>query len=114
MKHTLSLFSVTRVMVSAVLVLLAGGTGQVLAADFYMGGDGASDRKPLYTPLFLRSLDQGHSWDLLGEIPYGGDPEADPSAGRRDGFTEPDCDFRADGSVIRLMRTSDGYGHGPL
>jgi hypothetical protein len=32
------------VLVSAVLALLAGGTGQVLAADFYVGGDGASDR----------------------------------------------------------------------
>ena len=70
--------------------------------------------KPLYTPLFLRSLDQGHSWDLLGEIPYAGDPEADPSAARRDGFTEPEYNFRPDGSVICLMRTSDGYGHGPL
>ena len=31
---------------SAVLALLAGGTGQVLAANFYVGGDGASDRNP--------------------------------------------------------------------
>ena len=33
-------------MVSTVLALLAGGTGQMLAADFYVGGDGASDRNP--------------------------------------------------------------------
>ena len=37
---------VAGVMVSTVLALLAGGTGQVLAADFYVGGDGASDRNP--------------------------------------------------------------------
>ena len=70
--------------------------------------------KPLYTPLFLRSLDQGHTWDLLGEIPYAGDCAVDPLADKREGFTEPDYDFRPDGSVICLMRTSDGNGHGPL
>ena len=43
MKHPSNLLSV---MVSAVLALLAGGTGQVLAANFYVGGDGASDRNP--------------------------------------------------------------------
>jgi len=46
MKHTSSFLSVAVVMVSAVLALLAGGTGQVLAANFYVGGDGASDRNP--------------------------------------------------------------------
>ncbi len=70
--------------------------------------------KPLYTPLFLRSLDHGHTWDCLGQIRYAGDPEADPQADKRDGFTEPDYNFRPDGSVICLMRTSDGHGHGPL
>jgi hypothetical protein len=35
---------VAGVMVSAVLALLTIGIGQVLAADFYVGGDGASDR----------------------------------------------------------------------
>jgi len=72
------------------------------------------DGKPLCAPLFLRSIDQGRSWDLLGEIRYAGDPEADPMADKREGFTEPDYSFRPDGSVICLMRTSDGNGHGPL
>jgi hypothetical protein len=70
--------------------------------------------RPQYAPLFLRSLDQGHTWDLLGEIPYTGDPDADPLADKREGFWEPDYDFRPDGSVICLMRTSDGNGHAPL
>ncbi len=69
---------------------------------------------PRYAPLFLRSIDQGHTWDLLGEVPYAGDPDVDPLADTRDGFTEPDYSFRPDGSVICLMRTSDGKGHGPL
>ena len=34
------------VLVSTLLALLAGGTGQVLSTDFYVGGDGASDRNP--------------------------------------------------------------------
>lgn len=70
--------------------------------------------KPLSTPLFIRSVDQGHTWDYLGEVSYAGDPDADPQADKREGFTEPDYNFRPDGSVICLMRTSDGYGHGPL
>ena len=37
---------VAGVMVLAMLALLAVGTGQMLAADFYVGGDGASDRNP--------------------------------------------------------------------
>ncbi len=69
---------------------------------------------PRYAPLFLCSLDQGHTWDTLGEILYAGDPDADPFAEKREGFTEPDYNFRPDGSVICLMRTSDGNGHGPL
>lgn len=69
---------------------------------------------PLNDPLFLRSLDCGHTWNLLSEIPYAGDPDADPLANKRYGFIEPDYNFRPDGSVICLMRTSDGNGHGPL
>ncbi len=37
---------VAGVMVSAVLALMAGGTGQVLATTFYVGGFGASNRNP--------------------------------------------------------------------
>ena len=70
--------------------------------------------RPVHAPLFLRSLDQGHTWGYLGEVHYRGDPLADPMADKRDGFTEPDYSFRPDGSVICLMRTSDGNGHGPL
>jgi hypothetical protein len=62
----------------------------------------------------VQSLDYGYTWNFLGEIHYEGDPHADPMADKRDGFTEPDYNFRPEGSVICLMRTSDGNGHGPL
>ena len=71
-------------------------------------------KTPLYAPMFLRSLDHGHTWELRGEIRYVGDEQADPHAAKRDGFTEPDFCFMPDGSVICLMRTMDGNGHGPL
>jgi hypothetical protein len=70
--------------------------------------------RPRYAPVFVQSLDYGHTWSFLGEIHYEGDPDADPLADKREGFTEPDYNFRPDGSAICLMRTSDGNGHGPL
>ena len=64
--------------------------------------------------LFLRSSDQGHTWDLLSEILYQPDKEADPHADRRDGFTEPEFNFMPDDTVLCLMRTHDGLGVGPM
>ncbi|MCF7853329.1 MAG: glycoside hydrolase [Candidatus Pacebacteria bacterium] len=73
-----------------------------------------SGKRPQSRPLFLQSVDWGHTWTCLGDVPYEGDVNVDPLADKRDGFTEPDYNFRPDGSVICLMRTSDGNGHGPL
>jgi len=71
--------------------------------------------KILWAPIFLRSIDYGHTWYMFGEIQYkGGDGNHDPHASEREGFTETDYNFRPDGSVICLMRTSDGNGVGPL
>ena len=69
---------------------------------------------PHYGPVFLRSTDHGHAWRMAGEIRYRADIGKDPHAERRDGLTEPDYSFRPDGSLICLMRTMDGNGHGPL
>lgn len=63
--------------------------------------------------VFLRSVDHGYGWDLLGEIPYRPDREADPNADRRNGFTEPEFNFMPDGSVLCLLRTHDILGVGP-
>lgn len=69
---------------------------------------------PKYLPMFFRSTDAGRSWNMISQIPYQGDPQADPHASKRDGFTEPDYSFRPDGSILAVMRTMDGNGHGPL
>ncbi len=69
---------------------------------------------PRCAPIFLRSTDAGRNWDMVSDIAYQGDEQADPHAKVRDGFTEPDYNFRPDGSIICLMRTMDGHGHGPL
>lgn len=63
---------------------------------------------------FLRSTDKGRSFDFWSEIPYTPDPAADPKAEDRDGFSEPCVNFMADGSIICLLRTTDGNGPGPL
>ncbi len=77
--------------------------------EWRMQGDRAR-----YVPVFLRSTDGGHAWRMQGEIRYQPDIQADPPAEKRDGFTEPDYEFMPDGSLICLMRTSDGCGLGPL
>lgn len=64
--------------------------------------------------IILRSTDNGHSFDLWGEIPYAPDPAADPKAAARDGFTEPCVNFMPDGSILCLLRTTDGIGVGPM
>jgi hypothetical protein len=53
---------VAGVLVSAVLALLAGGTGQVLAADFYVGGDGASDRNPGTASQPFATIQKAAAW----------------------------------------------------
>jgi len=63
---------------------------------------------------FLTSSDRGHSWAQVSEIPYLPDRAADPIADRRDGFTEPGCAFLPDGTVLCLIRTTDGLGVGPM
>ncbi len=63
---------------------------------------------------FLRSMDSGHTWNLLSEISYQPDKKADKFWNERDGFTEPNITFLPDGSIFCLIRTTDGKGVGPL
>ena len=70
--------------------------------------------RPRYAPVFLRSTDHGRTWAMVGEIGYTSNRGNDRHADARDGFTEPDYNFRRDGSLICVMRTMDGNGHGPL
>jgi hypothetical protein len=62
-----------------------------------------------------RSTDHGRTWHLQGRIPYAPDPRADPqAAARTQGFTEPGTVLLADGSLLVMLRTTDGLGVGPL
>lgn len=62
-----------------------------------------------------RSTDHGRSWRLQGRIAYEPDAGADPQArGRTQGFTEPGSVLLADGSLLVMLRTTDGLGVGPL
>jgi hypothetical protein len=72
------------------------------------------DDRPRYAPIFLRSVDHGRTWKSVSEIHYQPNAREDSLAAVRDGFTEPDYNFRPDGSLLCLMRTMDGNGPGPL
>lgn len=62
-----------------------------------------------------RSTDFGRTWRLQGRIAYEPDTEADPQArARTQGFTEPASVFLADGTLLAMLRTTDGLGVGPL
>jgi hypothetical protein len=64
--------------------------------------------------LLLRSTDYGHTWVLQSDLPYEGDPGADPKSAVWDGWGEPNVAFLRDGSVLVFLRTTDGHGIGPL
>ena len=75
--------------------------GSILAVVYprSMNGDVASHR----------STDSGRSWHLQGHIPYAPDLHADPLARRRShGFTEPGSALLAAGSLLVMLRTTDG------
>ncbi|MBL8210596.1 MAG: tetratricopeptide repeat protein [Bryobacterales bacterium] len=61
-----------------------------------------------------RSADGGRTWRMLARIPYAPDEQADPKAAQRDGFTEPAFTRLRDGSLLAVLRTTDGNGVGPM
>ncbi len=89
--------------------------GSILAG-IYPGSclyeDGTMDpRKHIF---FYRSTDYGRSWKLQGRILYEPDLRADPKGDKRDGFGEPTFEVLADGSLLCVIRTTDGVGIGPM
>lgn len=64
--------------------------------------------------IFLRSTDQGKTWNFWSEIPYVPDLNKDLQGKKREGFTEPATGFMPDGPVLCLLRTTDSEGPGPL
>jgi hypothetical protein len=74
--------------------------------------DGSMD--PKGGAFFYRSTDDGHHWTARGRIPYQPDTTVDPMGADRAGFTEPATERLADGSLLCVMRTTDGLGVGPM
>jgi len=79
---------------------------------FLIGADGKAD--PFHHIFFYRSADNGHQWNIQGRILYTPDLSIDPQGNKRMGYTEPGYEVLPDGSMICVMRTTDGIGNGPL
>jgi hypothetical protein len=89
--------------------------GSILAGVYpcsMLREDGSVD--PKVHVFFYRSTDSGHSWKIQGRILYQPDLKADPVGEKRDGFGEPAFLVLADGSLLCVMRTTDGLGIGPM
>ena len=67
-----------------------------------------------HSPACYRSLDQGKSWRRRGRIRYLPDLAADPVGKQRGGFGEPALEVLRDGSLLSVLRTTDGHGLGPM
>lgn len=63
---------------------------------------------PFTSAASYRSRDEGHTWTKVGHILYN-EPDK-----RRDGFTEPALESLPDGSLLAVLRTTDGNGVGPM
>jgi len=61
-------------------------------------------------PLFGISEDNGHTFRYVGDIPYHPIPECDEACEERNGYSEPDMTWLPDGSLMTLLRTTDGAG----
>jgi len=84
-----------------------------LLAGVYPGYLEGQDRFPCNV-FFYRSQDFGRTWRVQGRILYQPDLEADPQGASRDGFTEPSFEILRDGSLLCVLRTTDGLGVGPM
>lgn len=62
----------------------------------------------------LESTDTGQTWRAVGRIPFRADAEADPFAANRRRLYEPEFAFTPDGTMMCLLRSTDGAGVGPL
>ncbi len=59
-----------------------------------------------YSSTFLfRSVDMGHTWNLVSYHLYDPDTSRDPDAYYREGYDENDIAFTPDGSIVQVVRT---------
>jgi hypothetical protein len=63
---------------------------------------------PYTSAASYRSADFGRTWQKIGHILY------DEPDRRRDGFTEPALELLPDGTLLAILRTTDGNGVGPM
>jgi hypothetical protein len=61
-----------------------------------------------YCPTFVKSTDNGHTWNFVSDLPYDPDKSGDPGWEGCLGFCEPDIAFAADGAMITLLRSGQG------
>ncbi len=88
------------------------GDGSLVAVTYpaYLDQDG----KVYCHSVCYRSTDSGKSWKFQGRIAYRPDAKADPHAAERGGFFEPALEVLRDGSLLSVLRTTDGHGVGPM
>ncbi len=75
---------------------------------YYIKDDGQVDKQ--MGVVFYRSINNGHSWNIQGRIPFTPDLSIDSMATDRIGFTEPAYEVMADGSLLCVIRSADGDG----
>jgi hypothetical protein len=79
---------------------------------FYVGTNGKAD--PFHHIFFYRSTDNGNNWNIQGRIFYKPNLTIDIKGEKRMGFTEPGYEVLPDGTMICVVRTTDGIGNGPM
>ncbi|MBF0233177.1 MAG: exo-alpha-sialidase [Desulfamplus sp.] len=61
--------------------------------------------QPFNPALVFESLDNGHSWQNVGEVAFQPDKAADPVWQKKMGFSEPWLGFAPDGSMLCFLRS---------
>ncbi len=65
------------------------------------------------TPMYLKSDDDGKSFETVGRIFYEPPYEKDPDSSRRGGFSEPSIQFLDEDNGFSILRVTDGLSIGP-
>jgi len=85
------------------------GFNQTIWAPIYRIGN----RLDYFDALFLRSDDEGRSFETVGRVLYEPPYPGDPNSSERIGFTEPSIQFLDERNGFSILRVTDGIGIGP-
>jgi len=72
-----------------------------------------SNRLGYFDAMFLRSDDEGMSFETVGQVRYDPPLANDPRSSERLGFTEPSIQFIDERNGFSILRVTDGIGVGP-